>query len=141
MDPLDPTAPAGGATGEDNANKIDNIDLAYIFKSNRDHFPAKPYYDDGNPEMYSKENRDKRAQLKTNVIVKTAIENFARDQFERQGGKNPVITREEYYRVFVKVGMVLRPGIDADDLSKLLKEDFDNDVMDRAGGGEEADAR
>ena len=77
--------------------------------------------------MYTKENREKRASLKSNVIVKTAIDGFARDQFERQGGKNPVITKEEYFKVFVKIGMILRPGIDADDLTKLIKEDFDND--------------
>ena len=79
MDPLDPSAPGGGAAGEENANKIDNVDLAYVFKSNRDHFPAKPYYDDGNPDMYTTENREKRGSLKTNVIVKSAIDNFARE--------------------------------------------------------------
>ena len=126
MDPLDPSAPTTTAA-EENPNKIDNVDLAYVFKSNRDHFPAKPYYDDGNPEMYTKENREKRAGLRTNVVVKTAIENFMREQFDRSGGKNPVINKDEYFKVFVKIGMILRPGIDADDLAKLIKEDFDND--------------
>ena len=44
----------------DNQNKITNKDLAYVFLQNRDNFPAKPYYEDGNPEMYSKENMEKR---------------------------------------------------------------------------------
>ena len=133
MDPLDATAPGAGAPGEDkDPNKIDNVDLAYVFKSQRDNFPFKPYYDDGNPEMYTKENREKRASLKTNVIVKSAIENFAREQFERQGGKNPVITKEEYFKVFVKIGMILRPGIESDDLTRLIKEDFDNDSQDKS---------
>ena len=136
MDPLDPAA-ATGAPTEENPNKIDNVDLAYVFKLKRDDFPAKPYYDDGNPEMYTKENRAKRAALKTNVVVKTAIENFQREQFERTSGKNPVVSKEEYFKVFVKIGMILRPGIDADDLTKLLKEDFENDSAEK---GEEADA-
>ena len=135
MDPLDPNAAAdGGAGTEENPNKIDNVDLAYVFKSNRDHFPAKPYYDDGNPEMYTKENRTKRASLKTNVVVKTAIDNFQREQFERTSGKNPVVSKEEYFKVFVKIGMILRPGIDADDLTKLIKEDFENDSMEKNEG-------
>jgi hypothetical protein len=33
--------------------------------------------------------------------------------------------------------MILRPGIDADDLTKLLKEDFENDSAEK---GEEAEA-
>jgi hypothetical protein len=135
MDPLDP-AVATGVPSEENPNKIDNVDLAYLFKKNRDHFPAKPYYDDGNPEMYTKENRAKRAGLKTNVVVKTAIENFQREQFERTSGKNPVVSKEEYFKVFVKIGMILRPGIDADDLTKLLKEDFENDSMEKTEGEE-----
>ncbi len=49
-----------GNNDGDNQNKISNKDLAYVFLQNRDHFPAKPYYEDGNPEMYVKENIEKR---------------------------------------------------------------------------------
>jgi hypothetical protein len=31
----------------------------------------------------------------------------------------------------VKIGMVLRPGIELDDLTKIIKEDFDNDCTDK----------
>jgi hypothetical protein len=47
------------------------------------------------------------------------------------------VTKDEYFRVFINVGMILRPGIDADDLQKIIKEDFDNDSMDKAIPGSE----
>ncbi len=42
-----------------------------------------------------------------------------------------MVSKEEYFRVFVKVGMILRPGIEADELTKFIKEDFDNDSQDK----------
>ena len=123
MDPL---------SGE-NPNKIDNEFISYIFKPDRDNFPRKPYDQEGNPEMYTKENVEKRKALRNNPIVVDAIENFAKKSqlFNWSGGKqNPVISKEEYFRVFVKVGMLLRPGIDSDELTVKIKEDFDNDSQD-----------
>ena len=35
---------------------IINEELRYVFKSGRDYFPAKPYPDDGNTDLYSDEN-------------------------------------------------------------------------------------
>ena len=83
--------------------------------------------------MYTKENVEKRKALRNNPIVVDAIENFAKKSqlFNWSGGKqNPVISKEEYFRVFVKVGMLLRPGIDSDELTVKIKEDFDNDSQD-----------
>jgi len=37
----------------ENPNRIESEALAYIFKATRDIFPAKPYNEDGNPEMYT----------------------------------------------------------------------------------------
>ena len=34
--------------------------------------------------------------------------------------------------MFVKIGMILRPGIDADELQKVIKEDFELDSLDKA---------
>ena len=31
----------------------------------------------------------------------------------------------------MKIGMILRPGIEADDLQKIVKEDFELDSMDK----------
>lgn len=115
----------------ENPNKIESEALAYIFKANRDIFPAKPYNEDGNPEMYTKDNIDKRKALRNNPIVLEAITKFSKE-FQWTGpSSNRVVSKEEYFRIFVKVGMILRPGVDSDDLTKFIKEDFDNDSQDK----------
>ena len=120
-----------GTTMEgDNQNKlqqISNKDLAYVFLQNRDNFPAKPYYEDGNPDMYLKENIEKRKTLQHNETVLEAVNDFMKEF--RQNGQGH-ISKDEYFRVFINVGMILRPGIDADDLQKIIKEEFDNDTSD-----------
>ena len=40
-------------------------------------------------------------------------------------------SKDEYVRVFVRVGQILRPGIDIDDLSKIIQEEFDNDCREK----------
>ena len=116
-----------GGGDADNQNKISNKDLAYVFLQNRDNFPAKPYYEDGNPDMYTKENIEKRRQLMTNETVQDAINDFM-TVFKKNAQGN--VSKDEYFRVFLNVGMILRPGIDADDLQKIIKEEFDNDTSD-----------
>ena len=98
----------------------------------RDIFPAKAYYEDGNPEMYSLANKERRQQLKPNPEVQSTINKFIAEQFIKSGGKtNPCYQKEEYFKGFVKIGMVLRPGIELDDLTKIIKEDFDNDCTEK----------
>ena len=48
-------------------------DLAFIFNSMRDNFPAKPYAEDGNPEFYTEENLKLRQELKESQVVIEAI--------------------------------------------------------------------
>ena len=74
----------GGAVEPDNQNKISNKDLAYVFHQNRDNFPAKPNYEDGNPEMYVKENIEKRRLLMQNETVVDAINDFV-TEFKKNG--------------------------------------------------------
>ena len=40
------------------------------------------------------------------------------------------VSREEYFRVFIGVGMLLRHNIDMDDLQKIIKEEFEADTSD-----------
>ena len=125
---------SGGMAPEsiENQFKIEPESIAFIFKMDRDIFPAKAYFEDGNPEMYSLANRERRQQLKTNPEVRNAIDKFISEQFVKSGGKtNVCYQKEEYFKGFVKVGMVLRPGIELDDLTKIIKEDFDNDCADK----------
>ncbi len=63
----------------ENPNKIESEALAYIFKANRDVFPAKPYNEDGNPEMYTEANKKKRADLRHNQTVLDAITKFMKE--------------------------------------------------------------
>ena len=127
---------SGGVEGVDSEdpNKILNKDLAFVFLQNRDAFPSKPYYEDGNPEMYTRENMDKRNSLRENDTVIDAINEF---MGEFRGAASGKVMKDEYFAVYKKIGLILRPGIEEDDLLKIIKEDFDNDSMDKAVGGEE----
>ena len=120
-----------GSSGlpEDDGNRIAHDGVAYIFKSNRDAFPAKPYHEDGNPDMYTDEKLKERALLKTSAIVDAAIRSFMQKHFTKQ--KAGTYSKEEYLRVFSKVGGALRPTMDPDDLLKELKRDFENDTRDK----------
>ena len=124
VEEADPTKP-----NEENPNPIKSKDLQYVFQPGRDHFPAKPYYDDGNPSMYTQENIKAREALRTHPNVKAGIENFMKN-FRKEGSKG-MISKDEYCRVFIKVGQILRPGIDTDELAKIIREDFDSDCQEK----------
>ena len=62
--------------------------------------------------------------------VKSGIDHFKR-RFTRTGKDKTNCSKDEYVRVFVKVGQILRPGIDIDDLGKIIQEEFDNDCRER----------
>ena len=74
IEATDPTKPT-----DENPNPIKSKDLQYVFQPGRDHFPAKPYYDDGNPAMYTTENMNARQALRTHPNVKAGIENFMKN--------------------------------------------------------------
>ena len=124
------------AADEGDKNHIPT-ELSFLMLPNRDNFPNKPYYDDGNPEMYTDENIKKRNDLRDNDTVKDAITEFMRDKFHTTG--QGAVSKDEYFRVFVKIGMILRPGIDADDLQKMIKDEWEQDVQDRRDEGEPED--
>ena len=48
-----------------------------------------------------------------------------------QGGSAKLCDKNEYCKVFMKVGQILRPGIDTDELAKLVREDFESDSQPR----------
>lgn len=122
--------PSSGPPGGDEKDKIRNTSLQYVFQPGRDHFPAKPYYEDGDPSMYTAENMDARDELRDNPRVREQIHEFVTKQFVLQGNAK-MCTKDEYCKVFMKVGQILRPGIDTDDLAKIIREDFDNDTQPR----------
>ncbi len=63
----------------ENPNKIELESIAFLFKKYRDAFPAKAYNEDGNPEMYTTQNKEKRAALRHNPIVVEAITKFSKE--------------------------------------------------------------
>ena len=120
--------PAGES---DDPKPIRNQNLQYVFQPSRDHFPAKPYYEDGDPSMYSEANMILRDDLKDSASVRGAIVDFVTNHFVLQGGSNRLCTKDEYIKAFMKVGQVLRPGIDTEELAKLIREDFESDTQPR----------
>ena len=122
----------GGNPADDpnEANKIKSEGLKFVFMGNRDNFPYNPcpYSDDGNPDMYTAEKMEIRRNLKSNELVKEAINDFM-GEFQKNAQGD--VSKEEYVKVFMKIGMILRPGIEADDLQKIVKEDFELDSMDK----------
>ena len=122
--------PNDGARENDDPKPIRNQKLQYVFMPGRDHFPSKPYYEDGDPSMYTTENMDSREELKDNPMVQQAIREFITKQFTLTGNAK-LCSKDEYIKVFLKVGQILRPGIDTDELSKLIREDFESDSQPR----------
>ena len=119
--------PIAGGEGARDKSSIKNSEIQYLFSPDRDQFPSKPYHEDGNPDMYTKENIAKRNALYRNDMVEESINDFMKEFKMNSQGQ---VSRDEYFRVFISVGMILRPGIDADELQKLIKEEFEADTSD-----------
>ena len=109
---------------EKDPNAIQNPEIAFIFNPNRDAFPSKPYFEDGNPDLYTNDKMAKRKTLKEEPIVQEAIRDFM-NLFHLTSQK--IVTRDVYFKVFIKIGQILRPNTDAEELQKLIKEDYDRD--------------
>ena len=50
---------------------------------------------------------------------------------QQQAVKLSNSTKDEYIKTFMKVGQVLRPGIDTEELAKMIREDFESDTQPR----------
>ena len=81
--------------------------------------------------MYSENNMQKRDDLKDSPSVRGAIVDFVSNHFTLQGNSNRLCSKDEYIRTLMKVGQVLRPGIDTEELAKLIREDFESDQQPR----------
>ena len=114
---MDPEDPAAGANVDDpsDSSKIKSKGLQHVFNQARDLFPKfpVPYYEDGDPEMYTPENIAKRKALKNNDLVKEAIEDFKK---EFDLGPKGNCSKETYFKVFTNIAFILKPGFEADEL-------------------------
>ena len=126
---MDNDPPVAGGE-QDEQNKIKSKGLQFVFSGQRDNFPHNPcpYSDEGNPDMHSKENMAKRADLKGHPVVQEGIKDF---MSEFQTNHKGECSKEEYFKIFMKIGTILKPGIEADDLNRIIKEDFEMDSMDK----------
>merc|ERR1712070_636059 len=108
-------------------HKIKSQGLAFVFNAARDAFPKNPvpYYDDGDPDMYTTENIAKRKTLKTNEVVCDAIKDFITSECDCE--RNGSISKDNYSKMFMRIGMILRPGFEADELQRIVREDFETD--------------
>jgi hypothetical protein len=62
--------------------------------------------------------------LKEDPIVQEAIRDFM--NLFSMTSQN-IVTRDVYFKVFIKIGQILRPNTEAEELQKLIKEDYDRD--------------
>ena len=69
---------------------------------------------------------DAREDLRDNPRVREQVIEFITKQFVTTGNAK-LCTKDEYCKVLMKVGQILRPGIDTDELAKVIHEDFDSD--------------
>ena len=101
--------------------------LAEVFQVGRD-ASTKPYYMDGDATFYSEDNMVKRDALKDSVMIREAIVKFIEENDMLQG-RNRVCLIDQYVKVFRKVGLVLRPDQDAEELVKMLRDEFVTDAI------------
>ena len=62
-------------------------------------------------------------------MVRDTIDEFINMQFTLDRQAN--CSKEEYIKVFMKIGLILRPDIEAADLERIIKEDWELDSMDK----------
>ena len=114
---------------ENQGPKITNPNLQYVFNPKRDAFPAKFYFDDGNPEMYTKENIEKREVLQERPDIDNAITKFIETHFT--GMKSDKCSKEDYLKIFSQCAEILRRDLPHDDIIGVLREEFDQDCLDK----------
>jgi hypothetical protein len=103
--------------------------MKFMFDPQRDNVPNKPYHEDGNIQYYSVKERKARRALKSDPVVKEAINGFM-NLFSQSGPpSNRVVQKDEYIRIFTKIAEALYHGSqrDPDELAKWVKDDFESD--------------
>ena len=99
--------------------KITNPNLQYVFNPKRDTFPSKYYYEDGNPEMFSKENIEKREALAERPDINAAIDKFIDLHF--QSMKMDKCSKEDYLKVFSQSCEILRKDLTHKEILGMLE--------------------
>ena len=82
----------------------------------------------GDASMYTAENMEARKGLKYNARLGQFINDFIGRHFKLKGMDPKRCSKEEYCKVFMKVGLILRPGIREEELSRTLEDDWKHDA-------------
>ena len=82
----------------------------------------------GDASMYTTENMDARKNLKKSARLAQFINDFMDKHFKLKGMEPRMCSKDEYCKVFMKVGLILRPGIREDELSRTLEDDWKQDA-------------
>ena len=94
--------------------------LKFLFNSNRDQIPSKPYFEDANSEFYSKESRKARRNLSKKLEVKDCINQFIEANFQLSGpSRERVVSKDEYIITFTKICDILYSGENARDPAEI----------------------
>jgi len=102
-------------------------DVAFVFEP-RLGDGSSSYAKDGNINFYTQDNEKKRAALRTNAMVKDAINSISSVyNFERDG----TITKAEYIRVNTCIARILRQDLKEASIAKLVEEDWKHDAKGR----------
>ena len=113
---MEPEAPGEGNVDDPQAGfKVKSAGLQHVFSPARDLFPkfTVPYYEDGDPDMYTPENIEKRKMLKNNEVVREAIDDFMKEfDFDARGN----VSKENYFKMFTNIAVILKPGFEAEEL-------------------------
>ena len=59
--------------------------------------------------------------------MKEAIDNFIAREFKSIYNDEKPISKQEYIQTFLKIALILRPGIEPDELQQIVKDDYEND--------------
>jgi len=102
-------------------------DVAFLFEPKL-YDGEVDYAKDGNIIFYTQENEKKRAALKTNAMVKDAINSITNLlNFERDG----TISKSEYIRLNTCIARILRQDLKEAAITKLVEEDWKHDSKGR----------
>ena len=82
----------------------------------------------GDASMYTMENMEARKKLKQSGRLAQYITDFMGRNFKLKGMDPKRCTKDEYCKVFMKVGLILRPGIREEELSRTLEDDWKHDA-------------
>lgn len=90
--------------------------LQMVFAQDRDNFPNKCYYYDGNPDMYTKKAQQERKALMKDETVERSIMEFIKQHAKPNNMKDKHYHWQTYSDLYLKIGAILRPNTDTEDL-------------------------